>query len=231
MLYRIDIQHFVTHAIDHFTQEELLTMQYAIISAAIKNTSKCMNVAKVNTLYPTTDIIVSYSEHKDRKIMEKMYIDLLTPEVKPGEDITYVDDAVYQYLITPVLNNQNVVIICDRSENDYIDVICKILKKRYSMEIIDLNELFSKGRVGPIYIDKDEIRNRAVDIRRASARKDKKELEQTRDGRMKLVCEKMSKKEKLSKLRELGIKVTSNDMDEINKILIDAWVDDDDEGD
>lgn len=227
MLYRIDIQHFITHAIDHFTLEELTSMQYAIISAAVKNTSKCVNVAKVSKLYPTTDIVASYVEHQDKKIMEKMYIDLLTPEVESGKDITYVDGAVYDYILTPVLNNQNVVIVCDRSENVYIDVLCKLLKKRYKIEAIDLNELFSKGRVGSIYIDKQQIRNSVVDIRRASNMKKKAELEQTTDGRLKLIYEIMTKKDKIKKLKELGINVSSNDMKDIDKILEDVWVYDD----
>ena len=51
MLYRIDFEHFLVHAIDHFTRVELNSFHYVIISAGIVNTGKAINVVKINTLF------------------------------------------------------------------------------------------------------------------------------------------------------------------------------------
>ena len=225
MIYRIDKQHFLTHAIDHFTRDELIHLKYAIISAAINNYGKATNVSKVNELYPTVEIIENYAEFKDKRIMEKMYMELLTPD-KNERGINFATTTIYKCFINPLLKNDDVVIICDRNENDYIDVLCKFLKKHFELEVIDLNELFTKGKIGPIYIDRKSIKDKAVDIRLDSLDKKRRDLETTSDGRRKLLGM-MNKKEKLRKLKEIGI--TVNDNDNLDELLIDAWVEDEED--
>ncbi|MCM1233259.1 MAG: hypothetical protein NC489_24340 [Ruminococcus flavefaciens] len=134
----------------------------------------------------------------------------------------------YKSIINPFLEHFDIVIVCDRNENDYIDILCKLLKKKYFIEVIDLNELFSTGRVGEIYIDRKKIRDNAVDIRRNAVKQEHESLATSRDGRLKLVQSIMTKKEKIKKLNELGITVHKEDEDNLNRLLIDAWVDDDD---
>ena len=53
-----------------------------------------------------------------------------------------------------------------------------------------------------------------------------KSMSTTRDGRLKLIS-RMSKKDKIEKLKELGIKVTSVDKNNLDELLIDGWVNDD----
>lgn len=226
MIYRIDFQHFMTHAIDHFDSQELAHFQYAIISAKIRNGHRCDNIEKISELYPTPEIVMNYAEYKDKEIMEKMYMDMLNPKLKDPRDTDYVANMVYRTFVQSLINHYDVVIMCDEIENDYIDVLCKYLKKKFSIEVIDLNELFIKGRVGPIYLDRDKIRDKAVDIRRAAAREQLKALESTREGKLKIIGM-MNTKAKISKLKELGIKVSSADKKNLDKLLIEEWAEND----
>lgn len=225
MIYRIDIQHFLTHAIDHFTSDDLIHFQYAIISAKINNGRSVANTVKMNELYPSPDIIMEYEEYKDKEILEKMYFDMLD-----NGDISKEDSAnlFYNVFVNTLLNHYDVMILCDECENDYIDCLVKYLNKKFSIEVIDLNQLFIKGRVNEIYIDREKIWDKAVDIRRLAGKQMMKSLSQTRDGRLKLL-EKMSTKDKIEKCKEIGIEVSKKDKKELDAILIDEWVDADDE--
>lgn len=225
MLYRIDLQHYLTHAIDYFTREELMHFRYVLISAHITNLSKQGNVVKQLNLWPTTEIIDVYESTKDVSLMEKMYMDLLTIDSPEDE---WIGDLIYKTFVNPLLFHKDQVIVCDRTENVYIDVLCKHLKKSYAIDVIDLNKLFSEGKIGPLYIDRKKIHNKAVDIRRIAAKKSADALETTREGRLSLL-EKMNKTEKVKKLKELGISAKKSD--NLNAMLIDAWVNDDEEGD
>lgn len=219
MLYRIDMKHFLLHAIDHFSLYDLQNMQYCIISAKVTNGGKCKNVIKLQELYPTTDMVITYEETKDKKLLEKMYLDMLNPKDSKNE-ITPYAAVIYQAFVNPLLQRFNVMIVCDELENDFIDILCKYLKKEYSIEVIDLNELFTKGRVGPIYIDRDEIKDKAVDIRKAALRDEVRALSSTREGKAKLIT-KMSKKKKLKELKKFG--VDADDRDNLDSMLLEEW--------
>lgn len=220
MIYRIDMKHFLSHAIDHFTRDDLSHFQYAIISAAIKNGSRAQNMAKLNDLYPTPETIIEYAELHDKSILEKMYLETLT---KPA-----IAHSIYRSFVNPLINHVDVVIICGESENDYIDVFVKHLRKTYHIEVIDLNVLFSTGRVGEIYIDRNKIWDKAVDIRRDAGKEEMKALSSTKDGRLRLI-KMMNRKDKIEKLKSLGINITSADRDSLDNILIEEWVENFDE--
>ena len=152
-----------------------------------------------------------------------MYFDFL--DIKTPED-EWIGDVIYKTFIVHIKYHRDLMIVCDRIENDYIDVLCKFLKKRYALECIDLNKLFSEGHIGPIYIDRKEMDNRAVDIRRIATKKLEASLETTRDGRMSILS-KMDTKGKLKKLKDLGI--SAKKTDNLDSLLIDAWVENDEE--
>lgn len=229
MIYRIDIQHFLTHAIDYFTQEEISHFQYAVISAIVKSYSSVLNVSKVDSLYPLPEILIDYEDHKDKSIMEKMYMDFLSPKKENDAGMTkrHMANIFYRTFINTLNNHVDIMIVCDRSENEYIDVICKVLKKDYSLEVIDLNKLFSEGRIGPIYIDRKEIWDKCVDIRRAAGKDMNDAIESSKDGR-KFLLSKMTKKQKIKKIEELGITLTNYNKKELDSILMDIWVLDED---
>lgn len=225
MIYRIDIQHYLNHAIDHFTREELTHFEYAIISAKIKNGGRVQNMTRINDLYPDADIVTSYIEYKDPKLFEEMYMDQLHPVKKnnKGEKYDHISGIIYKIFVIPMKLHQDIVIICDASENLYVDVFCKLLKKEYGIEVIDLNKLFSEGSVGPIYIDREQIQRKAVDAARNAAKETLRRLSSTKEGRLKIISN-MNKKEKIAKLKELGITVGSADKNEIDKMLVEEWV-------
>ena len=221
MIYRIDLQHFLIHAIDHFSLQDLTEMQYCIISAKIPNGGKARNVTKMNDLYPSPDTVIAYAETHDKSVLKKMYIDTMFPKHKKGEPETSTfTNLIYQTFINTLLQRQNVMIVCDELENPYIDCLCDYLKDEYGIEVIDLNELFTKGRIGPIYIDRDDIKDKAVDIRRAALRDQVKALASTKDGKAKLI-EKMSKKKKLKELEKFGVKADKDD--DVDSMLLEEW--------
>jgi len=226
MIYRIDLQHYLSHAIDHFTAEDLSHFQYAIISASIRNGGRVLNSVKINDLYPLPEIVTEYAEHQDKSIMEKAYMDYLRPK-RDDDSIgkNVMANIFYKTFINPLINHANIMIVCDRNENEYVDVICKVLKKEYLIDVIDLNKLFSDGKVGPIYIDRNDIWDKAVDIRREAGKDEVRALESTSGGRLKLL-NMMKKREKIKKIKELGINITNYNKKDLDSILMDAWVND-----
>jgi hypothetical protein len=220
MIYRCDLQHFLVHAIDYFTLPELSSIQYAIISSKISSGGRSGNVAKINALYPAVESIIAYDDYKDKKIFEQMYISMLDGKDEPEESNPFAN-TIYRVFINPLLEHYDVMIICDAIENVYIDVLCKYLKEKFEIEVIDLNELFTKGCIESIYINRDEIRDKAVDIRRAAIKEQIRNMSSTRDGKEQLIS-KMSKKEKIKQLKKYGVKLGSNDKD-LDQILLEEW--------
>lgn len=223
MIYRIDFQHFLLHAIDHFTRTELLHFQYLIVSANVKGNHKVTNVEKCNDLYPRPEAVIDYAEDQNKNVLEARMFAEYKSILEDSPDV------FYKLFLNMLAVHNDLVIVCDKTENDYIDVLCKFLKKEFGIEVIDLNRLFTEGRVGSVYIDRDAIMDRTVDFRRAAAKAMSESLESTREGRMRLVTKIMNRKQKLHKLRELGIKVRKEDMKNLDQLLIDAWVEDEDD--
>lgn len=223
MIYRIDFQHFLLHAIDHFTRDELVHFQYMLISSGVKCNHKVRNVVKCIDLYPRNEVVIDYGSDGDENILEARMFEEYDRILKESPDI------FYSYFLNMISRHIDVVIVCDKLENIYIDILSRYVKKKFNIEIVDLNKLFTEGRIGPIYLDRDEIWDQTVDIRRAAGRMMLQSLESTQDGRMKMVKEIMSKKQKLEKLRELGVKVRRDDRKNLDQLLIEAWVEDGDD--
>jgi len=229
LIYRIDQRHFLTHFIDYFPLREITHMQYAIISAKIRNSGKLQNVVKLPDLYPEPEIIIAYEESKDKNILEKMYFNFLDPSAEDKERMKrggsyFMYNIIYKSFINPLFQHNDIVIVCDEEENDIIDVFCKYLKKKFKVDVIDLNELFKTGHVGNIYIDRSEIECAVVDIRRQCAKDEMDSLSSTQDGRAQLISM-MTKKEKLKKLRKYGIDPTDEDKKNIDSLLLTLWND------
>jgi hypothetical protein len=216
MLFRIDKQRFLTHMIDHFTLDELLSLEYAIISASVIVKGYTTNVQKINVLYPDVELVLRYDETNDKDIFKKMYFD----------ELTELTGTIYRTFVANLLEHKNICIVCDEKENFIIDVLCEFLKKKFNVDTIDLNELFIKGRVGPYYLDLDEVENKSVDIRRKVVKDKLQSMESTRDGRM-TVLKGMTKDDKIKKLKSLGINVKRVDHINLDQLLIDGWVEDD----
>jgi len=132
----------------------------------------------------------------------------------------------YESFLNNVLNHVSIVLLSRADENFWVDILIEYLKDEYHVETIDLNELFKTGQVGPIRIDYDEIHNRSVDVRRQAGKEMIRSLESTRGGREKLLGM-MDSKEKIRKCKDLGIKVTKADINNLDEILMEAWVEED----
>lgn len=214
LLYRIDIERYLTHAIDHFTRDELASFEYAIIGT-LKNGPRCHNVAKINNLFPDNAVQDAFRDYVDKDTFKKMYYSYLDEYGK----------TIYLVFINPILQHKDILIICKEGENPYIDVLVEYLKEKFSLDCIDLNQLFIKGRVGSIYIDRDDIWNKAVDVRMEAGMHQIQALESTSDGRMEIL-KMASPKWKINKLKEIGIKVTKADLKDLDQLLIESWVED-----
>jgi hypothetical protein len=214
MLFRINHENFIYHMIDYFTREELVGLQYLIISGPIRNQGTAENVARCNDLYPTSEIVSDYVQLEDMKVLHKAYY----KELKQTENI------VYRAIIEPILrHHHNIVIVCKEREDMYIDVLCDFLKKEFNMQTIDLNRLFKEGETDIFFIDRDSVNNKSVELKRTVVRDKIRAMEQTEDGRAKLLSM-MSKDDKLDKLKELGIKVNKSDKKDLDELLRLEWV-------
>lgn len=229
MIYRIDYEHFLTHMIDYFTFEEIINFQYAIISAGIKNNGRLQQCAKLSLLYPDPDVLDVYIQYNDLNLFEKSYFEYLDPNREDLENIKkgysyFVHNAIFKAFVIPLKQHQDILIMCMKEENFIIDVFCKYLEKRFKIEVIDLNELFIKGSIGPIYIDREKIYKANKSIKQSCFNERVRELESTSDGRMKLIKD-MSKKEKIEKLKEFGIDPVGEDLNNLDNLLFNIWND------
>lgn len=216
MIFRIDIERYLTHAIDHFSRDDLANFQYLIVGTLTNNgRAPVGSVVKVNDLVPPIEIQSAFASSGDIDMLHKEYSKVLDES----------KSTLYKAFINPLLYHHNIVIICKEAENPYVDVIVEYLKKNFKIECIDLNKLFITGRVGPIYIDRAEIHNKAVDIRREAVTMAHKALESTKGGRLKLLSN-MNTKNKIKKLREIGFTVTKADLKDLDTLLIENWVED-----
>lgn len=223
MIYRINLQNFLMKAIDYFTANNIKQCNYAIISAKITNGSKATNASKVSLLYPLPEICIAYNDYHEYEAFEKAYFDQLESKDDIDSRRSY-NNCLYLTFINPLLHHQDIVILCDKEEDVYIDALCSYLKKNFEITVIDLNELFTKGKIGEIYIDRDIIHDKAVDIRRDAAKVEWNYLEASKDGRKKLLGM-MNEKDKIRRLKEYGIKINKNDMKNIDQLLLDEWED------
>ena len=222
MLYRIDYQNFLLHAVDYLTLKDFISVQYAVVSAKVKNSGCISSVVSIPDMYPTPEMIDTLIQTEDTEIFYKMYKKYMDDVENGNPNASLFKQSVYKTFIKPVLNHVDVWIICDRSENVYIDALARYIKESFKLECINLNTLFQKGRIGPIYIDRDEIHDRSVKLTREMVKATKASMSTTLEGREQLIGL-MSKKEKLKKLNELGI--TPFDTDDIDELLKEAWDD------
>ncbi len=215
MLFRIDYEHFLSHMIDHFTRNEILQMLYIVISANMPIGSRSVtNISKFSEFYPTTEDIQTLISTGDEKLFKKIYIDKLHEDTSTRIDI-------YNTFVTPVDHHTNICILCRENENLYIDAIVEYLKTEYTVDCVDLNKLFTDGHSGELYINFDKVHDKMVGVRRIAAKMNYEMLERTPDGRREIMS-RMSKKDKIKKLREMDISVNKND--DIDTLLKDEWV-------
>ena len=215
MLFRIDYEHFLTHFIDYFTRNEILSFKYLIISAAIINTNKMENVSKCAWLYPSSEVIENYTFYKDDEIFKKEFYD----------ELKSTSHMVNQYIVEPLVEKYNLILICRKQENTIIDTLVHYLKEEYCIDCIDLNKLFSTGSIGEISYDFDKIKEAFNKSHDENMKEHDKELAKSEAGRASLLM-RMPLKERVKKLKELGYNPDKIPKEEIEQILINDWVKD-----
>lgn len=222
MIYRIDIQRFLLHAIDHFSFTDLYYCQYVIVSSRIKCGNKDGNCHKANPLYPLPETVARFAETGNTDLLDRELFALYDDMIKHDHSTVF-----YDLFVRTIETHTNVMVVCHEDENPYVDSLCKFLKKRFSIEVINLNQLFTKGKIDPVHYDYNKIRDKGVDIRRAATAQAVKDKASTEEGRMELLMM-WKRKTKLNLCKSIGINVRKDVSDkDLDAILIDAWVKDD----
>ena len=162
-----------------------------------------------------------YATTGDYKVFKKRYYGMLdSDDDNRDKTSNSYHNLIYRGLINPLLQSMNIFMICKEEEDYILDALCSYLKDRFDIEVVDLNELFSKGRVGAIYLDRDKIRDKAVDIRRNALKAEFNSMKETRGGRENLL-KKMSRKDKERELEKYHVK--NYDKKDIDELLMAEW--------
>lgn len=223
MIYHIDIQRFLLYAIDYFSFIDLNYIDYVVISSTVMCGSADLKCHKASDLYPMPAMVVRYAESKDASQLEYEMFQMYDEMLKGNLPRVFYDTFIY-----PMRNHFNVFLICDEGENIYLEILSKYVKKKFGIEVINLNKLFTKGKLDPVHYDLDTVKRRSKEVKKASERVVNESMASTREGREKLLKQ-WNKKQKLEACKRLGIRVRKNLREEdITTILMDVWVGDED---
>ena len=210
--------------VDYFSAEEMLGLHYLVISGGIQRKGIQydgwgQNTGKDVQIRPTTELISLYANHEiSPESLKKAYFQIL-------EDY---EVNIYHNILMPIMEHRhNVVLVCQKEEDFYIDLLCEFLSEKYFINTIDLNKLFEEGECELFYIDRPKTHNAMVPVLRRSTREVFESKASTRSGRLDLLETKMSRKTMIMKLKELGIKVAKDiSKEEAKELLMEAWVED-----
>lgn len=199
--------------IDHFTRTEILSFYYIILGAGIKNTNKLENILKPTWAYPDNSLIEQYFQTRDKERFINDYV----------SDLKEVSCAIHMYIVKPIIQRRNLILITKKNEDIIAEGFVKYLKDYHKIDCINLNDLFSKGSVGKINYDFDEINKESEEFFYAEEKKWKKDQSKSEAGRANLFL-KMTDKEKNKKLKELGYNPSRVNKNEIDQIIHDEWI-------
>lgn len=214
MLLRINHKNFIIHMIDHFTREEILGMNYILVSAGMKAKRRANNVWKSLDLYPADETAKEHITYQNIDLFRKNYF----------RDLEDSEDAIYTELLKPIIEEHSTrVLICKEKEDDMMDVLCEYLEKKYGLQAVDLNKLFTEGKTPSVKFDREKLKRKIVDINRRVTKQGEAEAERSSGGRFRLL-KTWDKKKKMKKLKSLGIRCNNLSEDEMTRILMDEWV-------
>lgn len=220
MLCRISYELYLSHMLDFFTSDELTNMSYAIISSGIRNQGmfgandslSTKRMVSVNPLYPSSDIIAEYKDYPD--VFKKEYI----RELKGSENLIYLT-----FVSSIIYNRHNIVILYRERESMYIDILTEFIYKRFKLGCINLDELFKTGSTDIQSIHRKKIMVSTEEIKLKTVKEINESFMKTENGRLSIL-DRMSKSEKLDKMKELGIKLPKDTSEKkITEILKEEW--------
>jgi hypothetical protein len=219
MLMRINWKNYLVHMIDYFTRDELLNMYIYVISTGLRVRQSVSRCGFINQLYPTSETISEYANHGDLNLFNKTYLS----EIKHGQSKHYL----YRSVIEAILYHNHNIILMGLEYDDYIiDVIVHYLKSHFNLPCVDLNELFTKGETDLFYIDHSEVKSKSRELKKTTEGLWTASVSATASGRLDLIETKMKKKEMITKLKELGVKLKPEDMDikVLRQLLKEIWL-------
>jgi len=206
--------------IDYFTKNELLHFQYVLLGK-VTNNGKLESVGNCNLLYPSVDVIDIYEEG-NIKAAKKMYREYLFPK---NENKNWIYPLLNETFINTLTLHHDVILMYTDDVKPYIDFLMEFLYDELKLEFLDLNKLFEEGKVGPLYLDLKALQKKIRPMIREEQERKNALVASTEQGRNNLLS-KMNTQDKIKKLKELGIKVSKDDIKEkkLDKLLHDAWV-------
>lgn len=220
MLYRISYENYLLHMLDFFEKDDLVNMNYAIISSGIRNqgtfsSDNSTNMGKaisIAQLYPSSTIIAEYIDFPE--IFEKEYIS----ELKESENL------IYMTLVSNILyNRHNIILLYRDRESMYIDILSAFIYKKFRLPCVNLDELFIEGKTDVYGYHRKRVIDRAENIKLNAIKEINQSMSKTEAGRVSLLS-RMNKDDKLKKLKELGIKIPKNSSDDkITELLKEEW--------
>lgn len=217
MLFRINNKNFLLHMIDYFTNDELLNFQYAILSAGIAvHGSEKENVVKYPLIYPSHEIADRFLDDQDTDLLRRTY---------RGE-LKSIIDMIFVNFVKPIVEfHHNILFVNLEKEDVYTDILVEFIREQLGLPCIDLNELFMTGETELFRIDRRELHDRNVKLSRGIAKRELMGFESTDDGKLHLIRNVMTEKQKLAKLKELDVgKLKESDLDRLDELLIGAWL-------
>lgn len=203
--------------IDYFTNDELLSFQYAILSAGIAvHGSEKENVVKYQLIYPSQEICESFLNDHDTDILRRTY----------REELKWIINEIFVNFVKPIVEfHHNIILVNLEKEDPYTDVLVEFIFDRLGLPCIDLNELFTTGETELFRIDRRELHDRNVKLSRNIAKQELQGYESTDEGKLHLIRNVMTEKQKLAKLKELDVgKLKESDLDRLDELLIEAWL-------
>ena len=218
MIYIISHEKFLMHMIDYFTKEELSYLEYRIISAGIIAGNNVMSVSSANALFPSFENQNNWIETQNREVLTNgFYADL---------DLEF--NNLYYSILKPFYDHCDVVLITTESEYVYLEILAKYIFEKFSIPVINLNELFHRGELDPVKWNPKRIRESIEKLQRKIKETNNDSMQSTASGRITLL-QHMNRKERIKKLIQIGVDVDAHESDEmIQELLMEAWVKDDD---
>ena len=222
MLYCIDYEHFMVDMIDFFTREEILSFIYIDISVRTPHDQSNYS-AKVMAFVPSSESEFYMAEHSDEKVADDMYYEQLSFGLNTPDRDQNTRHIWYKFILGPLRDHANVMLMCLRPEMHYMKTLCKFIKNEFGIDTINLNKLFTDGHVGNLVIDFKELKDRTRDIK--TSWKEHNILQRSMDvnGRRELMKD-MTKKEKIKQLKAVGVSYIPKSEEEIDALLTESWV-------
>lgn len=210
--------------IDWFDYPIMTSIYWVVLSYEIGWTGRNNKVWKPSSdnggIFPPGSIIDYYDETRDYATSKKMYWDYLMKR-ENELDIPCAVADIYKHVIAPTKHHCNVCIVYTEPETWVCDALGEFIKDKFAVEMVDLDHLFKHGWVKGFYLDLELIREKSSEIELTSKLLDIHDKIQTSSGRAELMS-KMSKKEKIKLLKDLGIKASKSD--DVDRMLTEAWV-------